>query len=73
MTDTMIALRYIFILSLILILVAYWAGTQRVGETFGQQLVNLIYAGTGRTSSGTFAAYPTNAPSGTGVAGQTGG
>ena len=52
------ALTYIFWLSFVLILVAYWAGTQKVGATLGQQLVNLIYASTGRTSGGQFAGYP---------------
>lgn len=57
------AIRYIFILSLILILVAYWAGTQRVASTFGQQLSNIIDVVTGRNpSTGNFAAYPSGAP-----------
>lgn len=54
------AIRYIFILSLILILVAYFAGTQRVAETFGTQITNLIDVVTGRVpSTGQFASYPT--------------
>jgi hypothetical protein len=56
------ALRYIFVLSVILILVAYYAGTQRVATTFGTQLGNLINISTGRTTSGQFAAYPTGGP-----------
>lgn len=56
-------IRYIFILSLVLILVAYWAGTQRVASTFGQQIGNIIDISTGRNpSTGQFAAYPTGGP-----------
>lgn len=58
-------IRYVFILSLILILVAYWAGTQKVAETFGQQVGNLIDISTGRVpSTGQFAAYPSGGPTG---------
>lgn len=52
------AIRYIFILSVILILVAYYLGTVRVLDTFGTQLGNIIDISTGRTTSGQFAAYP---------------
>ena len=58
-------IRYIFILSLILVLVAYWAGTQKVPATFGQQIGNIIDISTGRNpSTGQFASYPTGGPSG---------
>ena len=56
-------IRYIFILSVILILVAYWAGTQKVATTFGTQIGNLIDIATGRNpSTGQFAVYPTGGP-----------
>jgi hypothetical protein len=50
---------YLFILSLVLIVVAYWAGSNAVlGTIFsGANTVGLTY--TGRDSSGKFAAYPT--------------
>lgn len=52
-------IRYIFILSLVLVLVAYWAGTQKVAQAFGQQIGNIIDISTGRNpSTGQFAAYP---------------
>jgi len=52
------ALRYIFILSLVLIAVAYYAGTQRVLEAIGKQVNTLILTSTGRNAQGNFAAYP---------------
>ena len=52
------AIRYIFILSVILILVAYYLGTTNVLNSFGTQLGNIINISTGRTTSGAFAAYP---------------
>ena len=56
-------IRYIFILSVILILVAYWAGTQQVATTFGTQIGNIIDIATGRNpSTGQFAAYPSGGP-----------
>lgn len=56
-------IRYIFILSVILILVAYWAGTQKVATAFGTQIGNLIDISTGRNpATGQFAAYPTGGP-----------
>lgn len=63
MSEVDTALRYIFIISVILVLVAYYAGTQRVASTFGQQISNLIMVVTGRNpQTGEFASYPTNAP-----------
>ena len=56
------ALTYIFWLSLILIAVAYYAGSTRVLSTIGQQVGSRILVSTGRTSDGKFAAYPGNAP-----------
>ena len=56
------ALTYIFWLSLILIAVAYYAGSTRVLDSIGKNVGNLILTSTGRDSSGKFAAYPGNAP-----------
>jgi len=53
------ALRYIFWLSLILIVVAYYAGTTKVLNSIGQNVGSLILTSTGRDSKGQFAAYPT--------------
>lgn len=52
------ALQYIFILSLILVVVAYYAGTTKVLSTIGQQLGSIILVSTGRDASGKFAGYP---------------
>ena len=54
-------LNYIFILSLVLIAVAYYAGSTKVLGTIGQQVGNLILVSTGRTSDGKFADYPKGA------------
>lgn len=51
-------IRYIFILSLILILVAYFAGTVNIVNAVAPKIQGLIYAGSGRTQQGTFAPYP---------------
>lgn len=56
------ALRYIFVLSFLLIVVAYWAGSQKILESSTTGLVSLGNAFTGRNSQGVFAAYPTGAP-----------
>lgn len=53
------ALRYIFWLSLVLILVAYYAGSVKVLDAAGGQLGSLILSSTGRNAAGQFAAYPT--------------
>jgi hypothetical protein len=61
-SDVMVAIRYIFIISVILVLVAYYAGTVKVGTAFGQQLTNLVNVSTGRNpQTGNFAAYPAGA------------
>jgi hypothetical protein len=52
------ALRYIFVLSLILILVAYYAGSTNLASTIGQQVNSLILTSTGRNAQGQFANYP---------------
>lgn len=62
--DVGTAIRYLFILSVILILVAYYAGSKQVIGAFGTQFGNLGNIFTGRTTSGNFAGYPGNAPTG---------
>jgi len=52
------ALKYIFWLSLVLIVVAYYAGSVQVLNAAGKQLGQTILYSTGRDSSGKFAAYP---------------
>lgn len=54
------ALFYIFVLSALLIAVAYYAGTKAVGGTLFSGIQNLILTSTGRNSQGNFAAYPGN-------------
>jgi len=54
------ALRYLFILALILIIVAYFAGSTKVLGTAGQQIGSLGNIFTGRNpNTGQFAPYPT--------------
>ena len=50
---------YLFILSLILILVAYYAGSNALLGTFFSGVNTIGQTYTGRDSSGKFAAYPT--------------
>lgn len=54
------ALFYIFVLSLVLVAVAYYAGSQAVGSTLFSGLQNTILTSTGRNSQGNFASYPSN-------------
>lgn len=62
MNEVDAAIRYIFVLSFILIIVAYWAGSTQLLQQGGKTLLSIIYGSTGRDSSGKFASYPTNAP-----------
>lgn len=62
MGETELALRYIFVLSFILIIVAYWAGATQVLSQAGKTFVSILYGSTGRDSSGKFGSYPANAP-----------
>ena len=56
------ALRYLFILALILIVVAYFAGSTKVLSTLGAQIGSLGNIFTGRNpQTGNFAPYPTGA------------
>lgn len=52
------AMKYFFILSAILIIVAYFRGSTAVGAAFGNMIQTISYAVTGRNSSGNFANYP---------------
>lgn len=56
--DVNVALFYIFILSLALLLVAYYAGVKTDVASFSSAINSLLLTATGRTSSGAFAAYP---------------
>ena len=52
------ALFYIFVLSLVLIGLAYYVGLTSDVPSVANGLRSLIYSVTGRTSSGNFAGYP---------------
>jgi hypothetical protein len=52
------AMFYIFVLSLILVSVAYYVGSTSVLNSLGTNIGSLILTSTGRNSSGTFSAYP---------------
>lgn len=52
------AIRYIFVLSLILIVVAYFTGATGVLKSIFGGANTLILSSTGRASSGNFASYP---------------
>jgi len=59
MSDTLrTTLQYIFVLSLVLVVVVYWAGTQKVLETIFSKVNTIILTSTGRKASGEFANYP---------------
>jgi len=62
MSEVERALYYIFILSLVLIVVAYYAGSVNVLKTFGTQFGNLLDIATGRNTQGQFAGYAPGAP-----------
>ena len=52
------ALWYIFILSLVLIGLAYYVGVQTDAPALANAIQQIVYAVTGRNSSGSFAGYP---------------
>jgi hypothetical protein len=52
------ALYYVFILSLVLVALAYYTGLQTDAGALKDAFVSILYAITGRTSSGSFAGYP---------------
>lgn len=51
-------IRYIFLLSALLIVVAYFVGAATDTNSLANGLVKITYAATGRTPQGQFAAYP---------------
>ena len=53
------ALTWIFGISLVLILVAYYVGTKSTVGAFSQAIDSLLLTLTGRDASGKFASYPT--------------
>lgn len=59
--DINTAIRYIFVISIILVMVAYFAGTKNVIGTLGSTANTLILSSTGRNSQGNFASYPSGA------------
>lgn len=61
MSEVDSAIRYIFVLSLILIIVAYYAGSTNVLKTLGSTTVSLLNTSTGRDASGKFSSYPSGA------------
>lgn len=54
-------IRYIFLLSALLIVVAYFVGAATETNSLANGIVKLMYAATGRSPSGQFAGYPTGA------------
>ena len=52
------ALFYIFILSLVLVGLAYYVGVQTDAPALADAFRSIIYSVTGRNSSGNFAGYP---------------
>jgi hypothetical protein len=50
---------YLFVMGVLLIIVAYWAGSTSVLKTLFSGANTLDLTATGRNSSGAFAAYPT--------------
>lgn len=52
------ALFYIFALSLLLVLVAYYTGASTDISAIGSTLNTLILSATGRNAQGAFAGYP---------------
>lgn len=52
------ALRYFFMISIVLVLVAYFTGTVNIANALTHMIQTISYAATGRDSAGQFAAYP---------------
>ncbi len=59
MNDT---IRYIFLLSLVLVVAAYASGVATDARAFTSFFQQIIYSAQGRNSSGAFAAYPGGTP-----------
>ncbi len=55
-------IRYLFILGFLLIVVAYWAGSNKILGTLFSGVNTLDLTATGRNAQGQFAAYPTGGP-----------
>ncbi len=55
-------LRYLFVLAFALIVLAYYAGANKLLGTAFKGTTALDYAATGRDTSGKFAGYPTGGP-----------
>ena len=53
---------YLFVLSVLLIVLGYYAGANKLAGTLFSGVNTLGLTFTGRNSSGQFAAYPGNAP-----------
>lgn len=53
---------YLFVLSILLIVLGYYAGANKLAGTLFGGVNTLGLTFTGRDSSGNFAAYPGNAP-----------
>ena len=54
-------IRYIFFLAALLIIVAYFVGAATDVNSLAAGVTKLVYAITGRTSSGAFTGYPSGA------------
>jgi len=54
-------LKWFGLLSLVLILVAYFQGSEALFGAFGGMIQTISYAWTGRDKNGAFAAYPSGA------------
>jgi hypothetical protein len=50
--------RYFFLLAVLLLIAVYYVGLNTELGTAGKAVNNLLLTATGRTSAGTFAAYP---------------
>jgi len=62
MTEVDKAIRYIFVLSMLLILVAYFAGATNLFSGVSAALDKLLLTVTGRNAQGVFSGYPTGGP-----------
>jgi hypothetical protein len=54
-------IRFIFLLSALLIVTAYFVGAATETNSLANGATKLVYAVTGRTSAGAFAGYPQGA------------
>lgn len=55
-------IRYIFLLSLLVVVAAYAAGVATDAKAFTTFFQQIIFAAQGRDQNGNFASYPGNAP-----------